>query len=440
MFTPQDRDSQFWWTTTGKIFSQMMQRAFYPVHQQYRYLSFFYMVILPELGPAPAFDMPFRSYMTDDHSPMELSWQFDKDGGAVARFAIDPVRRQSEGDARGPMGLFQDMASLKVLAPGVDLDWCHTCADMLTLQNTPPAAQENGTPEYPSQYFVGFDFSSAGIVLKAYFLPETRSTLTSVSKTTLVTDCLTVLSTPSSACPSPQDLLTPWKKVASFFDSLPADLTPNINIVAVDCVPSKQNRVKIYARTPRTSLSNLRRFLTLGRDLHTTSAATQRAYEQIKLMWYLLFPALADPKFDDVEAPVSDPGHLTGGLLWYYELRGGHPEPFPKVYLPVRHLCRDDEQVVQAVETFYRTVGNVSAADRYARDVRETFSHRPLSSRAGIHTYITFAAKQDDVEITSYFNPECYAPEYGSCLEAKVAQRLRVESLQEQHDWETVEE
>jgi hypothetical protein len=98
----------------------------------------------------------------------------------------------------------------------------------------------------------------------------------------------------------------------------------------------------------------------------------QCAYEKIKLLWYLLFPQLADAKFDDSEAPVSDPGHPTSGILWYYELRGGHSEPFPKVYIPVRHLCKNDEQVVQAVETFYRTVGNISAADRYGQDVRET--------------------------------------------------------------------
>jgi hypothetical protein len=200
MFTPQARNTQFWWNTTGKVFAQMLQRAFYPLHQQYRYLSFFYTVILPELGPAPSFDLPssvwsatknrsvrwseyadlptppesgsstplrmnelslpalpsrFRSYMTDDHSPMELSWQFDKDGGAVARFAIDPVRRQSEGDSRGAIGLFEELASLKVIAPGVDLDWCRTCADILTIQNTSAKALENGAPEYPSQYFVG---------------------------------------------------------------------------------------------------------------------------------------------------------------------------------------------------------------------------------------------------------------------------------------------
>jgi DMATS type aromatic prenyltransferase len=177
MFTPQDRDTQFWWNTTGKIFAQMLQRAFYPLHQQYRYLSFFYTVILPELGPAPSFDMSssvwnaaknrtnelslpalpsrFRSYMTDDHSPMELSWQFDKDGGAVTRFAIDPVRRQSEGDFHGAIGLFEELASLKVIAPGVDLDWCRTCADTLTIKNTSAKGLENGALEYPSQYFVG---------------------------------------------------------------------------------------------------------------------------------------------------------------------------------------------------------------------------------------------------------------------------------------------
>jgi hypothetical protein len=79
-------------------------------------------------------------------------------------------------------------------------------------------------------------------------------------------------------------------------------------------VPSRQNRVKMHARTPRASLSNLRRFLTLDHELRTTSTATQRAYEQIELMWYLLFSQLADTKFDDFEAPVSDYGHPTSGM------------------------------------------------------------------------------------------------------------------------------
>ncbi|KAF8581497.1 aromatic prenyltransferase [Ramaria rubella] len=456
MFT-HNQNADFWWKTTGSVFAQMLQSAFYPLHQQYRYLVFFNLVILPEFGPAPSLgdsfsplahsnslksshlcvvgqgglltppssngsptldfsptpesSVEFPSYMTDDHSPVELSWQFDGSGGAVVRFAIDPVKRQMEGDTRGAMSLFEDLSQMKVLARGVDLDWCRVCAETLTLSSVPPQCKATGTPEYPSQYFVGFDFSSKGIVMKAYFLPETRAAITSTSKTALVTSCIMALSTPTPSCPTPPDLLTPWRRTLSFFNSLPIDLVPTINIVAVDCVASGKNRVKIYARTPRATLANLRHFMTLGRDAAETSHTTQRALKQITMMWYLLFPQLASPEFDDVEAPATDPGHPTGGLLWYYELRPGHAEPFPKVYLPVRHWCRSDQQVVDAVETFYRNVGNHRASERYARDVRQTFNHRPLGLRAGIHTYITFAVKQEEVEVTSYFNPECYAPE-----------------------------
>jgi len=185
----------------------MLQRAFYPLHQQYRYLVFYYLVVLPEFGPAPFLALtsmdnslqvmpktagpcpprrvdfsistsglptppssssptdlypslpgapePFRSYMTDDHSPIELSWLFDSEGGAVVRFAIDPVRRQLEGDARGAIGLFEDVTKMKVLARGVDLAWCRVCADTLTLKDVKNGVAGNGSPEYPSQYFVG---------------------------------------------------------------------------------------------------------------------------------------------------------------------------------------------------------------------------------------------------------------------------------------------
>jgi hypothetical protein len=81
--------------------------------------------------------------------------QFDKDGGAVAHCAIDPVRRQSEGDSHSVIGLFEELALLNVMAPGVDLEWCRTCADILTIKNTSAKGLENGAPECPSQYFVG---------------------------------------------------------------------------------------------------------------------------------------------------------------------------------------------------------------------------------------------------------------------------------------------
>ncbi|GJJ14525.1 hypothetical protein Clacol_008790 [Clathrus columnatus] len=441
-FIHETHDSEFWWKTTGKVFSQMMKRAFYSPDQQYKYLMFYYFTIIPELGPAPRpvikskskskrkpfIDLSstvdritskpvYQSYMTDDHTPIELSWQFGGDGGVVARFAIDPVVRQSSSeDSRGAMGLFEDLSTMEVIAPGVDLDWCHKCSKILTTSNV-NLDRVTSVSQYPSQYFVGFDFSLQGVVLKAYFLPETKSILTGIPKIVLVTQCVKELTRPTKNCPSPPDLITPWLNVLTFFETLPPALTPNINIVAVDCLPSKQNRVKIYCRSPLTTLSNLRRFITLGRSTAGTTnlnSPLKRGLDQITLLWYLLFPNMADSKFDNVEPLMRDPAHPTAGLLFYYELRGGHSEPFPKVYIPVRHLCRNDRHVVRALTEFYRQTGNIKAGMRYARDVQEILqvSHRRLSRRAGIHTYITVAIKESNIEVTSYFNPECYSADY----------------------------
>lgn len=199
--------------------------------------------------------------------------------------------------------------------------------------------------------------------------------MTGIPKIVLVTQCIKELTRPTKDCPSPPDLVTPWLRVLTFFETLPLSSTPNISIVAVDCVPSKQNRVKIYCRSPLTTLTNLRRFITLGRSSASLSAGSdsplKRGLDQITLLWYLLFPDMANSEYDNSEPAMRDPSHPTAGLLFYYELRGGHPEPFPKVYIPVRHLCRSDRHIVKALTQFYRRTGNIKAGMRYARDVQE---------------------------------------------------------------------
>lgn len=167
----------------------MMKRGFYSLDQQYKYLMFYYFTIIPELGPAPPANPKFpvkspykhiskarsrrkgdmaiassttdiakpvyQSYMTDDHTPIELSWQFGADGGVVARFAIDPVVRQSSAEkSRGAMSMFDELSSLEAIAPGVDLDWCRACARILTISDV-GFDRVNTVSQYPSQYFVG---------------------------------------------------------------------------------------------------------------------------------------------------------------------------------------------------------------------------------------------------------------------------------------------
>ncbi|GJJ14770.1 hypothetical protein Clacol_009038 [Clathrus columnatus] len=409
----QSYDFEFWWQTTAKIFAQIMRRSSYPLDRQYEYLLFYYFSLIPELGPAPHLESKsgspvqitkptFRSYMTDDHTPVEISWQTNESGDVVARFSIDPIITQSRG-----MGvdfdLFEKLSASDVIAPGLDLEWCRVCAKTLTVSSI-SLDNVNKIAEYPSQFFIGFDCCLRGIVLKAYFMPEVRSKLSGVSKVDLVSQCVQELS--MTADPRgyyPSDLKEPWSKVTSFFESLGEEQLPNIPLIAVDCLPAKQNRLKVYCRTPLATLFNLRRYLFFGRlEVIDSNPTLQRGLTQIELIWNLLFPNITE----DVEPLTNHPNHPTGGLLFYYEIRGGQGDPFPKVYIPVRHLCPNDAHIVEALSAFYERTGNDKAAKAYKDDIQEILK---LNAHSGIHTYVSIAIKQKNIEVTSYFNPECYS-------------------------------
>lgn len=111
------------------------------------------------------------------------------------------------------------------------------------------------------------------------------------------------------------------------------------------------------------------------------------------------------------ESSDANDNHITGGLLLYYELKPGHALPFPKVYLPVRHYCKNDSVIATGMQAYHAKKGR-AFVDRYVQDVDYIFGqHRPLNARTGIHTYVSLAIKNKDYEVTSYFNPEVYAPE-----------------------------
>ncbi|KIJ22272.1 hypothetical protein M422DRAFT_197362, partial [Sphaerobolus stellatus SS14] len=344
----------------------------------------------------------FNSYMTDDHTPIELSWQFGKSGEAIVRFAIDPVMRQANPEVQSPMGLFHELSRTGLLAQNTDFTWSRICMETLTVAPGELSDKSRSSLSYSSQYFVGFDCISTGIRLKAYFLPEARSALTLKSKRTLIAEVIKRL---DSSCRV--NLTMPWSSLLQFFDSLPQPISPELLIVAVDCLPSRLNRLKLYVRTPLVSLSNLRRFLTLDSQAYGCLGKKGRTWEHLSLIWYLLFPETFQLG-EDTEVPSYNPRHPTGGLLFYYELRDSCLTPSAKVYIPVRHLCRNDEHVVKALETFSRITSNSSIGSQYAKNVRDTFTHRPLEFRAGIHTYVALAIKDDRLEVTSYFNPECH--------------------------------
>ncbi|KAH9918661.1 tryptophan dimethylallyltransferase-domain-containing protein [Fomitopsis serialis] len=405
-------ETGFWWKTTGEPFARMLAKSAYPASVQSAYMAMFYLIVCPEFGTSPYLASPsigspftmgasgqgtdrsplhqhFPSYMTDDHSPIELSCIYGRGRSPQIRFAIDPITCPR---------VFQQLADTLSLVDA-DLTWCLICAEELAVPN---AAR---IPKHPSRYFVGFDLGPQSLHLKAYFMTEARASSLGVPKLELVAAVVRRLSSiPHDPLPN---LMIAWGTLHKFLTSLPAHLAPSVDIVAVDCVPSRENRLKVYVRTSRASFSNLRHHMTLGgtQETRTTSSALKMA----SAFWKLLFSNLPDG--DEPDVAQERLRHPTSGLLFYFELRGDSTIPLPKVYIPVRHLCPDDECIVRAVEMTYAMIGLEDAKQQYGNFVRGSFTHRPLSVHAGIHTYVAFAAKPDKAEITTYFSPECFGPE-----------------------------
>ena len=203
VFASHPRHSEFWWKTTGQVLSRLLEKAAYPPHLRRAYITFYYLLVIPEYGPDPFSrmglflfqrshislnsalhdqlpvasdadyitqanmasailavspaalqDTHYVSYMTDDHSPVEFSCVFDPSGTPIVRFSIDPVARQEAG--REPaIKLFEDYGSSFKLSDA-DLAWCRVCAEELTMVAPDVMGLEaTRRPRYPSQYFAG---------------------------------------------------------------------------------------------------------------------------------------------------------------------------------------------------------------------------------------------------------------------------------------------
>lgn len=75
--------------------SPSFEKAGYSFEEQLRNLGFYFGVIIPEFRDGPNHDgfvKPWQSFMTDHHSPVELSWTWNHGMGLpVVGFSFDPI-------------------------------------------------------------------------------------------------------------------------------------------------------------------------------------------------------------------------------------------------------------------------------------------------------------------------------------------------------------
>lgn len=364
----------FWWRETGPLMSKLLSKASYPLYTQYKYLLLYHTHILPLLGPRPPLEnsgqpspsnAPWQSFLTDDFSPLEPSWNVNgnNESQSTIRLGIEPVGFDA-GSAVDPFNqttVTRFMHSYSASEVGATLSMFeHFRADLFISPDMHSQVRERlPGGEHTTQSFLAFDLDAGRVTTKAYFFPILKALSTGKSTTQVVSNSILRLAKKSKVwgiqAIAAMSVLEAW--MASFNGAAKAEM------ISVDCVDEAESRIKIYVRIPHTSLREVKEAYCLGGRL--TDENTTEAVKLLDELWRTIFGVVDE----NIDLPHNN--HRTAGTIFNFELRPGKWFPEPKVYLPVRHYCENDMQVAERLQSFFGTLGWDQLQRGYSKDLED---------------------------------------------------------------------
>ncbi|KAF4836285.1 4-O-dimethylallyl-L-tyrosine synthase [Colletotrichum tropicale] len=336
----RDAHVQAWDREVGATLSAMMTMAGYDDRAKAVHRGFFGAAVSDSLGPYPSVRTPrWESFMTDDHTPVELSWAWsDEQSTPTVRYSVEPIG-WTAGSANE-----QAAASLlnrtRSYAQGLDLSWYRHFLRSGSVSS--------------SQTFSAFDLEDDGsTTVKSYFIPTVKASSLGMSILDLVEQAIQSLPPLGPECSS-TTLMGQFSLLKDFILCHHPTEQPVVEIVAIDCVNPTNSRVKIYIRSKNTTFGSMIDVMSLGGRL---PFLTDTVMHSLKELWIAVFSSGAEDDVGALSRPLPTIDHRTSGILYYLELKPGAPLPKPKVYLPIRHYARDDEQTARGMSGFLQRRG-----------------------------------------------------------------------------------
>ncbi|OAA63434.1 dimethylallyl transferase [Niveomyces insectorum RCEF 264] len=329
-----DRDSLLWNDEIGSMLTEMLTTAGYSKKSTALHSDFFTSSVTPFLGFHPRGTVAphvWKSFMTDDHTPVELSWCWSssKDAPAV-RYSVEPISRSASlrVDAANLTANVRLLGDCLPTAPNMDLHLHRHFRNSLTTHDSmgpdEKGVQKSDVPQ--SQCFIAFDLLEKNNVVKQYYLPGRRAKEESRSNWSIVKEAIQNL--PGSA----NSLLSSFDVLVEFIESFPVASRPAVEILAIDCLEPTQSRLKIYVRSLETSFKSVMDMMTLG----GRAPKSPDEEESLRELFIAVFGLNKDTYEDD--QPLREKAHRTGGMLYYFELKSNSKLPKSKIYLPILTL------------------------------------------------------------------------------------------------------
>ncbi|KGO38980.1 Aromatic prenyltransferase, DMATS type [Penicillium expansum] len=358
---PYESDAELWNNEVGKMLNMMLELAGYPENSRTVHSEFFRGSVAPSLGHHPrgtGDPLHWKSFMTDDHTPVELSWCWSTAlDTPTVRYSVEPIGKW----AGQPVDPINTLASLRLLGDALQLSpemdlylHRHFQKSLMSLKSS----NEDPITQNPqSQSFMAFDLLEKTIVVKQYYLPTWRALAEKKTNFAVVEEA--ILNVPALG----NSLLSSFSVFTNYLESFPEETRPAVEIMAIDCLDPLNSRIKVYVRSRSTTLKSVFDTLTIGGKAPKSSDEE----ESLRELWHSVFGLNQD---QSDETPLSQNDHRTGGILYYFEFKSGTPIPKTKVYLPVRHYAQNDDQIARGLSGFLDRRGKKLAAGSYLEGVQ----------------------------------------------------------------------
>ncbi|TEY30762.1 hypothetical protein BOTCAL_0845g00030 [Botryotinia calthae] len=398
-------DAILWWNATYEILWNLLASGNYNWRQQIAGMKFYHTYIIPNLGPFPVnVNQPpkFRSFMTDDFTPIEFSWNWGNSQGAVdrrVRFSIEAISDQASTatDPWNQKATIDLVDRLQFDIPDINLQWFNRLLKDFTPSGDVLSEDfiSRLDPQQPrSTLFIAFELRDRMPVVKLYMMPFAKGMETSRPESAVILGSLDLFARELE-----------WSSLQDLVQKLVLNdqqLGLNPFMIAFDCVSPKESRMKIYARCPDIRLTSVMEIMSIFQD----KSRIANGLEELRKLWGLVFSC-----DEDSEAGyLPYKAHITSGILYYFEVRPGSSKVTTKVYLPVKHYAKDDLSAAKGLQTFFKERGGVHSqmATDFLKVLNKMCTYRPLNAATGLQTYVSCKIENDSLEITSYLSPEIY--------------------------------
>lgn len=331
-------DQQHWYQTVGYVLTRLLDNAGYSQQGQVMILRQFANQVAPYLGLAPKPGMlRWESFMTDDHNPIELSWDFHTGAERpTIRYSIEPVTHVSgkppaSNNVRAAKEFKENL--LKAL-PGTETLWFdhfEACFSHSWTEDVPEG--------HRSTIFWAFDLSEKATTSKAYFFPGAVAHATRRTNLAVISDAI------KSAPGFRTREQTAFHVFTKYLEQHP-DVRFEVDMLALDLVQVEKARIKIYFRDRRTDFHSVREIMSLGGQIRDPDF--EKGLKRLRRLWDDLLGTRGVA--ENVSLPHKN--HRTAGILYNIEFRMNSKTPKVKIYIPARHYAKNDRQVLEALSGF----------------------------------------------------------------------------------------